>query len=86
MEQLKKTPLFNSYEKYGGKIIDFAGWALPVQFEGIISEHEAVRTTAGLFDVSHMGEVEVIGEEAFKFVQNLFKKKRKIIFMSIFLF
>lgn len=71
MEQLKKTPLFNSYEKYGGKIIDFAGWSLPVQFEGIISEHEAVRTTAGLFDVSHMGEVEVIGEEAFKFVENL---------------
>lgn len=71
MEGLKKTPLFNSYEKYGGKIIDFAGWALPVQYEGIIAEHEAVRSAAGLFDVSHMGEVEVIGEDAFKFVQNL---------------
>lgn len=71
MEQLKKTPLIDSYEKYGGKIIDFAGWALPVQYEGIIQEHEAVRTKAGLFDVSHMGEVEVIGEDAFSFVQNL---------------
>lgn len=71
MENLKKTPLFNSYEKYGGKIIDFAGWALPVQYEGIIAEHEAVRTDAGLFDVSHMGEVEIIGEDALKFVQNL---------------
>lgn len=71
MENLKKTPLFNSYEKYGGKIIDFAGWALPVQYEGIIAEHEAVRTAAGLFDVSHMGEVEIVGEDAFKFVQNL---------------
>lgn len=71
MEKLKKTPLYDSYEKYGGKIIDFAGWALPVQFEGIIPEHEAVRTKAGLFDVSHMGEVTVIGENAFEFVQNL---------------
>lgn len=71
MENLKKTPLFNSYEKYGGKIIDFAGWALPVQYEGIIAEHEAVRTNAGLFDVSHMGEVEITGEDALKFVQNL---------------
>lgn len=71
METLKKTPLFNSYEKYGGKIIDFAGWALPVQFEGIIPEHEAVRTKAGLFDVSHMGEIEITGEDALNFVQNL---------------
>ncbi|MBV7272687.1 glycine cleavage system aminomethyltransferase GcvT [Clostridium thailandense] len=71
MEQLKKTALFNSYEKYGGKIIDFAGWALPVQFEGIIPEHEAVRRAAGLFDVSHMGEVEVKGEDALRFIQKL---------------
>ena len=71
MEKVKKTPLFTSHEKYGGKVIDFAGWALPVQYKGIIPEHEAVRTAAGLFDVSHMGEVEVIGEDAFAFVQNL---------------
>jgi len=71
MENVKETALFASHEKYGGKVIDFAGWALPVQYKGIIPEHEAVRTAAGLFDVSHMGEVEVIGEDAFAFVQNL---------------
>lgn len=71
MDNLKKTPLYDVYEKYGGKVIDFAGWALPVQFEGIIEEHEAVRNAAGLFDVSHMGEVEVKGPRAFDYVQNL---------------
>lgn len=71
MENVKKTALFNAHERYGGKVIDFAGWALPVQYEGIIPEHEAVRNAAGLFDVSHMGEVEVTGPEAFDFVQNL---------------
>lgn len=71
MEDVKKTALFASHENCGGKIIDFAGWALPVQYQGIIPEHEAVRNAAGIFDVSHMGEVEVKGEEAFAFVQNL---------------
>lgn len=71
MESVKKTALFSVHERYGGKIIDFAGWALPVQYEGIIPEHEAVRGAAGLFDVSHMGEVEVKGPQAFDFVQNL---------------
>lgn len=71
MENVKKTALFDLHERYGGKIIDFAGWALPVQYEGIMSEHEAVRNAAGVFDVSHMGEVEVKGAQAFDFVQNL---------------
>jgi aminomethyltransferase len=71
MENVKKTALFNVHERYGGKVIDFAGWALPVQYEGIIPEHEAVRNAAGLFDVSHMGEVEVKGPQAFDYVQNL---------------
>ena len=71
MSNLKKTSLFNTHEKYGGKIIDFSGWQLPVQYDGITSEHEATRNKAGLFDVSHMGEVEVKGKDAFKFVQNL---------------
>jgi aminomethyltransferase len=71
MENLKKTKLFNAHERYGGKIIEFAGWLLPVQYEGIIQEHEAVRNAAGLFDVSHMGEVDVKGKDAFAFVQNL---------------
>lgn len=71
MSEPKKTSLYNAHEKHGGKIIDFSGWALPVQYEGITAEHEAVRNTAGLFDVSHMGEVEVRGNQATDFVQNL---------------
>jgi len=71
MNELKRTSLFNAHEKYGGKIIDYSGWALPVQFEGIIAEHEAVRNAAGLFDVSHMGEVEVKGSQATDYIQNL---------------
>ena len=61
---LKQTPLFETYGKYGAKVIDFGGWALPVQFSSILEEHEAVRTEAGLFDVSHMGEVLVEGKDA----------------------
>ncbi|MGV8980967.1 glycine cleavage system aminomethyltransferase GcvT [Clostridium sp.] len=71
MNNLKKTPLYSTYGKYGGKIIEFGGWAMPVQYAGIISEHEAVRHNAGLFDVSHMGEVDIKGKDAFEFVQNL---------------
>lgn len=79
MDNLKKTPLYNAYEKYGGKIIDFAGWALPVQFQGITEEHEAVRKTGGLFDVSHMGEVEVKGEQALDFVNNLITNDASVL-------
>ena len=71
MENLKKTSLYKEYEKYGGKVVDFAGWALPIQFEGIIQEHEAVRNNAGLFDVSHMGEIVIKGSDSLAFVQNL---------------
>lgn len=71
MESVKKTALYDAHVALGGKIIDFAGWELPVQYEGIIEEHEAVRNAAGMFDVSHMGEVELKGPDAFKFVQNL---------------
>ncbi|GGG18025.1 aminomethyltransferase [Lysinibacillus alkalisoli] len=71
MSPLKKTPLFDSYAKYGAKTIDFGGWDLPVQFSSIKEEHEAVRTKAGLFDVSHMGEIIVKGEEALSYLQHL---------------
>ena len=64
MSELKRTPLFEVYKEWGGKTIDFGGWALPVQFSSIKEEHEAVRTSAGLFDVSHMGEVEVKGSDS----------------------
>lgn len=68
---LKKTPLYEKHVEQNGKIIDFGGWALPVEYSGIISEHEAVRNKAGLFDVSHMGEVNVIGEDAEKYIQSV---------------
>ncbi|AWI03013.1 glycine cleavage system aminomethyltransferase GcvT [Clostridium drakei] len=79
MGDLKKTPLFDVYPRYGGKIIDFAGWALPVQYQGIVAEHEAVRNAAGIFDVSHMGEVEVKGKDALKFVQNIITNDASIL-------
>lgn len=68
---LSKTPLFDVYKDYNGKTIDFGGWDLPVQFSGIKEEHEAVRTKAGLFDVSHMGEIEVKGKDALAYLQKL---------------
>lgn len=71
MGELKRTPLFESYSQYGGKTIDFGGWELPVQFSSIKEEHEAVRTKAGLFDVSHMGEILVSGANSLEFLQNL---------------
>jgi aminomethyltransferase len=71
MAELKKTPLFSLYQEAGAKTIEFGGWDLPVQFTSIKEEHEAVRTKAGLFDVSHMGEVEVSGPDALAFVQKI---------------
>lgn len=71
MSELKRTPLFDVYKEWGGKTIDFGGWALPVQFSSIKEEHEAVRSSAGLFDVSHMGEVEVKGTNSLAFLQKM---------------
>ncbi|OUM88248.1 MAG: glycine cleavage system protein T [Bacillus thermozeamaize] len=71
MEGLQKTPLFSLYERYGGKVVDFHGWSLPVQFSGILKEHQAVRTRAGLFDVSHMGRLEVRGPGALSLLNHL---------------
>ena len=68
---MKQTVLFDRYKDYGGKTIDFGGWDLPVQFSSIKAEHEAVRTKAGLFDVSHMGEVLVTGEGALSYLQKM---------------
>lgn len=71
MAQLKRTPLFHVYQQFGGKTIDFGGWELPVQFSSIKEEHEAVRTKAGLFDVSHMGEIEVKGTDSLAYLQKM---------------
>ena len=66
---MKKTPLYEKHIQLNGKIVDFGGWYLPVEYSGIIPEHEAVRTKAGIFDVSHMGEITVKGEDAEKYLQ-----------------
>lgn len=71
MTELKRTPLFEMYKDYGAKTIDFGGWDLPVQFSSIKEEHEAVRTKAGLFDVSHMGEIEVKGKDSLAYLQKM---------------
>lgn len=71
MSQLKRTPLFTQYSAYNARCIDFGGWELPVQFSGILQEHEAVRQHAGLFDCSHMGEVLVVGTFAEVFLQRM---------------
>ncbi|GHH96972.1 glycine cleavage system aminomethyltransferase GcvT [Neobacillus kokaensis] len=71
MTELKRTPLFDVYKEYRGKTIDFGGWELPVQFSSIKEEHEAVRTKAGLFDVSHMGEIEVKGTDSLAYLQKM---------------
>lgn len=60
----KKTPLYNEHVKLGAKIIDFGGWLMPVQYSGIIDEHQAVRNGVGVFDISHMGEIFVYGAGA----------------------
>jgi glycine cleavage system T protein len=68
-QPLKKTPLNAVEHELGGKMVDFGGWELPVQYSGILEEHEAVRTRVGIFDVSHMGEVTVRGRQALELLQ-----------------
>lgn len=71
MSELKRTPLFSEYEKHGARTIDFGGWDLPVQFSSIKDEHEQTRTKATLFDVSHMGEIFVEGDNSLAFLQKM---------------
>jgi aminomethyltransferase len=68
---MKRTPLFAAHRRAGAKMVEFAGWEMPVQYTGVIDEHLAVRRAAGLFDVSHMGEIEVRGPGALEFCQRL---------------
>jgi aminomethyltransferase len=67
----RRTPLFEAHQNLGAKLVDFAGWEMPVQYESVIAEHQAVRTAAGLFDVSHMGEVEFRGKGALEAANGL---------------
>ncbi len=69
MSNAKRTPLYDLHLRLGGRMVEFGGWMLPVQYSGIKEEHAAVRERAGLFDVSHMGEFEVSGEGSLAFLQ-----------------
>lgn len=69
--ELKKTPLYDVHVRYGGRVVDFGGWALPVQFSSILEEHKAVRERVGLFDVSHMGEITAKGSDALAYLQKM---------------
>ncbi len=69
--ELRRTPLYDAHAAAGAKLVDFAGWEMPVQYEGLRQEHVAVRTGCGVFDVSHMGEVQTEGPEAVDLLQRL---------------
>jgi aminomethyltransferase len=70
-DTLRRTPLFERHERAGARLVPFAGWEMPVQYEGIRQEHVAVRTGAGVFDVSHMGEIETRGPQAETVLQRI---------------
>ncbi len=68
---VRRTPLYEAHLAAGSKLVEFAGWEMPVQYSGVLQEHRAVRTAAGIFDVSHMGEFRVAGEGAEAFLQRM---------------
>jgi aminomethyltransferase len=70
VQTLRRTPLFERHAALGARIVPFAGWEMPVQYEGIAAEHRAVRTNAGVFDVSHMGELRIAGDGARDYLQS----------------
>jgi aminomethyltransferase len=71
VDALNRTPLFDRHERLGAKLVPYAGWEMPVEYLGIRQEHFAVRTGAGVFDVSHMGQIETAGAEAEAFLQRI---------------
>lgn len=70
-ESLRRTPLYETHLKLGARMVAFGGWDMPIQYDGILAEHEAVRQRAGIFDVSHMGELDLIGPGALAAVQQV---------------
>lgn len=71
MSEGKKTALYEEHLKLKAKMVDFAGWQMPIQYEGIISEHQTVRNNVGIFDVSHMGEIFVSGKDSLALLQKI---------------
>jgi len=78
-QTLLKTPLHDRHVALGARMVPFAGWEMPVQYEGVIQEHRAVRADAGVFDVSHMGEIEVEGPRAHVLLQGLLSNDLDLI-------
>src|SRR5262245_12657224 len=72
---LLRTPLANWHSAHGGRMVDFAGWSMPVQYGSIVAEHQATRQAAGLFDVSHMGRLRLDGSGAGAFLDRLLTRK-----------
>lgn len=68
---MKRSPLHDRHLDHGARMVEFAGWEMPVQYDGIVAEHKAVRQTAGVFDISHMAEFEVVGRDAGKWLDGL---------------
>ncbi len=79
MGELKRTPLYEWHKARGARLIDFAGWEMPVYYEGIVAEHQATREKAGMFDLSHMGEIEVKGPDALEFLQSVMTNDVSVI-------
>ena len=68
---LRKTALHSLHKKLGARMAEFGGWDMPIEYSGIIQEHLAVRTAAGLFDISHMGEILIEGPESLRLIQHV---------------
>src|SRR2546430_5194045 len=68
---MKRTPLVEQHRLAGGKLVDFAGWEMPIQYGGVLEEYQTVRTAVGLFDVSHMGRVAVAGRDSLAYLQQV---------------
>jgi len=70
VQTLRRTPLFERHAALGARLVPFAGWEMPVQYTSIVDEHRAVRTSAGVFDVSHMGQFSLRGLGAHEYLQS----------------
>ena len=77
--ELKKTPLYSKHIEARARMVDFFGWSLPIEYESIIKETAAVRTTCGLFDASHMGQIEVSGKNRLEFLQGILSNDLSLI-------
>ena len=80
-ENLNRTPLYHIHKQLGARLIEFGGWEMPVQYSSIIDEHLTVRANIGIFDLSHMGEIEIRGAGALPLIQKLITNdaERKLV-------